>query len=114
MTTTDGNGKTYFAARNGDVLTCYFSEEAYVTIADGATVTLNGVGFQAPSGCDHAAIHCLGSANIIVSGSVNNVISAGDNSNYPAIYVPSGRVHSGTDFCAHRPVRADLQSFYRS
>jgi hypothetical protein len=90
VTKTDWDNNLYYAAQDGDVLTGSFSGyDGYVTIPDGATVTLNNMDFQAPDECDHAAIHCLGSANIIVSGS-RNVIEAGDNSNYPAIYVPEG------------------------
>ena len=91
VTTTDGNGNTYVTARNGDVLTGSFSYEGYVTIADGATVTLSDVNIDAPFEGDHAAIHCLGSANIIVSGSDYNDVNAGYNSDYPAVYVPSGK-----------------------
>lgn len=88
VTTTDTNGKLYYAAQNGDALTGSFSGyDGYVIIPDGATVTLSNVDFQAPDECDHAAIHCLGSANIILGGS-RDIIKAGDNSNYPAIYVP--------------------------
>jgi len=91
VTTTDTNGKLYYAAENGDVLTESFTDEAYVTIPDGATITLSDVYIQAPYNCDHAAIHCLGSANIIVSGSSCNDVHAGASSSYPAIYVPSGK-----------------------
>ena len=91
VTTTDGNGKLYFTARNGDVLTGSFNGDGYVTIADGATVTLNGVDIMAPHECDHAAIHCLGSANIILSGSDYNRVNAGHDGDYPAVYVPSGK-----------------------
>jgi len=87
VTTTDTNGKLYYAAQNGDVLIGSFSGyDGYVIIPDGATVTLSNVDFQAPDECDHAAIHCLGSANIILGGS-RDIIKAGDNSNYPAIFV---------------------------
>lgn len=91
VTTTDTNGKLYYAAENGDVLTGSFTDEAYVTIPDGATITLSDVHIQAPYNCDHAAIHCLGSANIIVSGTSYNDVYAGHSSSYPAIYVPSGK-----------------------
>ena len=94
VTTTDGNGVRYYSAKDGQVLAGSFSSHGYVIIPDGATVTLNGVNIQAPSQCDHAAIHCLGSANIIVSGSV--IADAGNSSNYPAIYVPHNA--SGTEY----------------
>ena len=60
MYSTDGNGKKYYAARDGQTLTGNFGGyEGYITIADGATVTLNLEGFLAPDQCDHAPIHCL-------------------------------------------------------
>ncbi len=93
VTTRDGNNVLYYAAQDGDVLIGDFNYEyGYVTIPDGATVTLSDVDIWTPDNCDHAAIHCLGSANIIVSGTSNNVAygGSGHNDNYPAIYVPSG------------------------
>ena len=112
VTKKDGNGVKYYAAQDGQTLTGYFddeygnNEEGYITIADGATVTLAGVDIQAPDGCDHAAIHCLGDATIIldhktIDNGENNVVNAGtdDNSSSPAIYVPAGKTLtiSGTD-----------------
>jgi hypothetical protein len=87
LSTKTGN----YEAQSGDILTGAFSDggRGYVTIPDGATVTLDGVYFFLPYECDHAAIHCLGSANIILIGSSNN-LRAGSSSNYPAVYVPSG------------------------
>ena len=82
VTTTDGNSVKYLAAQDGDIIT-NGNDEYYITIPDGATVTLDGVSFTAPDECDHAAIHCLGSAHIILNG--NNDIYAGHQSNYPAI-----------------------------
>ena len=86
LSTKTGN----YEAQSGDILTDTFSDdEGYVTIPDGATVTLSDAYFMAPYDCDHAAIHCLGSANIILIGSSND-LHAGMSSNYPAVYVPSG------------------------
>ena len=96
VTTTDTNGKLYYAAQDGDVLTGSFSSKGYVTIPDGATVTLSDVDIEAPNKYDHAAIHCLGSANIILSGSDFNQVCAGNGSDYPAIYVPHNA--SGTEY----------------
>ena len=92
-----------YEAQDGDILTGGFSDDAYVTIPDGATVTLNGVNIAAPYESDHAAIHCLGSATIILAGSSYNNVRAGDSSDYPAVYVPSGSTLtiSGTgELCA--------------
>lgn len=90
VATTDGNGALYYAAQNGDILSGNFSGAAYVTVADGATVTLCDVVIHAPSKCDHAAIHCLGDANIVLAGSEYNYLDAGSSSAYPALFVPQG------------------------
>lgn len=89
VATTDGNGALYYAAQNGDILSGYFSG-AYVTVADGATVTLCDVVIRTPNECDHAAIHCLGDANIVLAGSKHNYLNAGSSSAYPALFVPQG------------------------
>ena len=88
VTETDGMGHKYVAAQDGDIITGKFLEngsldDGYITIPDGATVTLDGANIIAPDESDHAAIHCLGSAHIILNG-VNNA-DAGNNSNYPAV-----------------------------
>lgn len=99
VTQTDANGWRYYAAQDGQVLTGYFYGEGYVTIADGATVTLAGVDFSAPFECDHAAIHCLGDATIVVGHKAGaegtsedyNRAYAGADSGYPAVFVPAGK-----------------------
>lgn len=78
-------------AQNGDMLTGKLGNNYQVSIAAGATVTLNGVSINyddtpALSG-DFAGITCLGNATIIVSG-MDYV--KGFNSGYPGIFVPSG------------------------
>jgi len=88
VATKDGNDALYYAAQNGDILSGYFSE-AYVTVADGATVTLNEVNIEKPLYCDHAALHCLGDANIVLVGSAYNYLDAGSSA-YPALFVPQG------------------------
>ena len=65
-----------------------FSGKGYIQIADGVTVTLLGVTIEAPVECDHAAIHCLGDARIISEGAS---VYAGENSCWPAVYVPEGK-----------------------
>jgi hypothetical protein len=107
VTQTDGKGVKYYAAQNGQILTGKFSGDGgYITIADGATVTLAGADIQAPYYYsysppyffDHAAIHCLGNANIILdhkagaSGTDDyNRAKAGQFSDWPAVYVPQGK-----------------------
>lgn len=86
VTGTDGNGQKYFAAQDGDTITGRFLENGswdygYITIPDGDTVTLDDAEIDAPNG-DHAAIHCLGSAHIILEGS-NGALPSGDG--YPAV-----------------------------
>jgi hypothetical protein len=92
VTTTDSKGVNYYEAHNGDILNGNFSSRGYITIADGATVTLNLQGFDAPYNCDHAPIHCLGDANIILAAGMNANVSAGNGSNYPAVFVPEGKM----------------------
>jgi hypothetical protein len=94
VTTTDGNGKLYYAAKDGQIFTTSSGFNGYVTVPDGATVTLDDVQIGAPHDCDHAAIHCLGSANLIVNGV--NQVDVGNYSSYPAIYVPHNA--SGTEY----------------
>lgn len=106
VTQTDGKGVKYYAAQNGQILTGKFSGDGgYITIADGATVTLAGADIIEPNSvpsppyyCDHAAIHCLGNANIILdhkagaSGTDDyNRAKAGQGSHWPAVYVPQGK-----------------------
>ena len=92
VTQTDANSKKYYAARDGQTLTGNFDgSEGYITIADGATVTLNIGNFRAPDYCDHAAIHCLGDANIILAGGMNARVFAGGGSYYPAVFVPENK-----------------------
>lgn len=91
VTTTDSNGVKYYEAQNGDIINGKFSNGGYITIADGATVTLNLTGFTAPSNCDHAPIHCLGDANIILADGMDAIVYAGSSSNYPVIFVPEDK-----------------------
>lgn len=92
MYSTDANSVKYYAARDGQTLTGKFGgSEGYITIADGATVTLNIEGFGAPYQCDHAPIHCLGDANIILAAGMNANVCAGSGSNYPVVFVPEGK-----------------------
>lgn len=81
ITERDGKGQLYVAAQDGDIIMGYFG--GYITVPDGATVTLDGVEIYPPSDCDYAAIHCLGSAHIILNG--DNNAGAGYLSNYPAV-----------------------------
>lgn len=76
-----------FVAQDGDILTGKLNGTYKLTIADGATVTLNGVTHNA--GQYIRGIECLGSATIILApGSVND-LTYGDDSAYCGIYCDS-------------------------
>ena len=75
VTLTSGTGEV--TLQNGDMLTGTGGENTKVKIADGATVTLNGVDITAyVNDYDHQrpGIECLGNATInLASGTTNNV-----------------------------------------
>lgn len=78
-------------AQNGDMLTGKLGNNYQVSIAAGATVTLNGASinydsYPVLSGA-FAGITCLGNATLIISGTD---YVKGLNSGYPGIFVPSG------------------------
>ena len=80
-----------YEAQNGDMLTGKPGGNYKISIAAGATVTLNGVSINyddtpALSG-SFSGITCLGNATIIVSGTD---YVKGFSSGYPGIFVPSG------------------------
>ncbi len=75
---------------DGTTLTGTLGANVKISIADGATVTLDGVainGVNYPE-CEWAGITCEGSATIILEGA-NSV--KGFSSSYPGIFVPSGK-----------------------
>lgn len=78
-----------YAAQDGDYITYsdiyYF--DGYVTIANGATVTLGGAKIESYSS-DYAAIHCLGDANIVLAGGTTNTVEA---YRYAGIFVPESK-----------------------
>lgn len=77
---------------DGDVLTGTLSEKVKISIADGATVTLDDATIEGTneSGCKWAGITCLGDATIILKYGTNNTVT-GFYTDYPGIYVPSGK-----------------------
>ena len=78
--------------QNGNVLTGELTHNVKISIADGATVTLNGVAINGTNNPNYkwAGITCLGDATIILKdGTENNV--KGYYAHYPGIYVPSGK-----------------------
>lgn len=79
-----------FVATHGEVLQNTLGGNYKISIADGATVTLDGVtieGYEYYS-YDWAGITCQGNATILFKG--DNTVK-GFFSNYPGIYVPAGK-----------------------
>ena len=79
-----------YTAQNGETLTGTLASNVKISIADGATVTLNNVTINGTNDIDYgwAGITCLGDATIILSGT--NTVK-GFHSEYPGIYVPEGK-----------------------
>jgi len=79
-----------YTAQDGDVLTGTLGGNYKISIADGATVTLNGVTINGTNSESYkwAGINCEGDATIILSGT--NTVK-GFYEDYPGIYVPSGK-----------------------
>ena len=80
-----------YTAQNGETLTGTLGANVKISIADGATVILNGVNINGSgtwTSGDYAGITCNGDATIILSGT-NNV--KGFNEDYPGIYVPENK-----------------------
>ncbi len=77
-------------AQNNDILTGTLGENHKITVADGATVTLDNASINADgtwTSGDYAGITCLGDATIILSGT--NTVKGFCNE-YSGIYVPEG------------------------
>ena len=79
-----------YEAQNGDVLTGTLKENVKISIADGATVTLDNVTINGANLGDFnwAGITCDGDATIILKDGSTNTVK-GFNSNYPGIQVSS-------------------------
>lgn len=79
-----------FTAQNGDVLTGTLDVNVQISIANGATVTLDGVTIDGENSSIYqwAGITCEGNATIILTGT--NTVK-GFHENYPGIYVPNGK-----------------------
>ena len=79
-----------YTAQNGDKLTGELGENVKISIADGATVTLNNVTINGTndSNYDWAGITCLGDATIILSGT--NTVK-GFYGDYPGIQAAAGK-----------------------
>ena len=80
-----------YTASNGETLTGTLASNVQISIADGATVTLDGVSINASgtwTSGNYAGITCEGNATIILSGT--NTVK-GFYENYPGIYVPENK-----------------------
>ena len=78
--------------KDGDTATGKLTGNYEISIADGATVTLNGVTINGTKSDSYkwAGITCLGDATIILKDGTTNSVK-GFHENYPGIYVPSGK-----------------------
>ena len=79
-----------YTAQDGDILTGTLGSNVKISIADGATVTLNNVTINGTNDYDYewAGITCLGNATIILSGT--NTVK-GFYENYPGIQAAAGK-----------------------
>lgn len=82
---------TATTANNGDVLTGTLANNVQISIAEGATVTLNNVSINADGAWTsgyYAGITCLGDATITLTG--NNFVKGFDEG-FPGIHVAAGK-----------------------
>ena len=80
----------HFVAQDCDTLTGTLGAKVKISIADGATVTLDGVSINADGNwtfSDYAGITCLGNATIILKDDTMNTVK-GFYNDYPGIFVP--------------------------
>ena len=80
-----------YTAQNGETLTGTLASNVKISIADGATVTLDGVSINASGSWtsgDYAGITCAGDATIILSGT--NTVK-GFYKDYPGIQAAAGK-----------------------
>jgi len=78
-----------YTAKNGETLTGTLAGNYKISIADGATVTLDGVTITGENSSDYkwAGITCEGDATIILKDGSENTVK-GFYERYPGIYVP--------------------------
>ncbi len=84
------NGLTNdYTATNGQVLTGTLANNVKISIAAGATVTLDGVTINGVNNSNYAwaGLNCVGNATIILKDGSENTVK-GFNQNYPGIHVP--------------------------
>ena len=80
-----------YTAKNGETLTGTLAGNYKISIAKGATVTLDEVTINGENDYEYAwaGITCEGDATIILKDGSTNTVKGFD-ANYPGIYVPSG------------------------
>ena len=81
-----------FTAQNGDVLTGTLGGNYKISIANGVTITLNGVTINGENNNNYlwAGITCLGNATIVLEEGTTNTVK-GFFETHPGIYIPSGK-----------------------
>ena len=81
-----------YTANNGETLKGTLAKNVKVSIADGATVTLDGVTINGTNewGLFWAGITCLGDATIILKDGTTNIVK-GFHSDYPGVFVPGDK-----------------------
>ena len=84
--------KSDLVVQDGDVLTGTLAGNYQISIADGATVTLNGVTIIGDNNSSYkwAGITCQGDCNIILAENSENTVK-GFYEEYPGFYVPYGK-----------------------
>lgn len=80
-----------YTAKDGETLKGTLSGNYKISIADGATVTLDGLTINGVNdeNCKWAGLTALGNATIILKDGSTNTVK-GFHKNYPGIYVPEG------------------------
>ena len=82
-----------YTAQDGDILTGTLGANVKISIADGATVTLDNVSINADGTWNRdnwAGLTCEGDATIILKDGSENTVK-GFRANYPGIYVPENK-----------------------
>ena len=82
-----------YTAQNGDILSGKLNKEVSISIADGATVTLDGVDINGNGGWnkgDYAGLTPLGDATIILKDGSENIVK-GFYEDYPGIFAAYGK-----------------------
>ena len=90
-----------YEAKNGDKLINTLGKKVKISIADGATVMLDGAVINGTNNDSYswAGLNCLGNATIVLKDGTTNTVK-GFYENYPGIHVPAGSkltIQGGTE-----------------